>query len=937
MDIYSIGDGAFLEQVITAVTLVSGSGEFASMAKIGLLFGVILLLFQGITSGGRGINVAQIGVAGLLYALMFGGTQTVTVTDAYTQEVRVIDNVPNGVAATGSFLSSIGFNITELFETAFSTPTMTEQGYGFSLDVLKRVRMHSLTEFHLGVANQAQPGSDFYESWSEYIKTCTIRGIEIGQLSKDDLFRSPDFISALNFDNTFFHAQIQVGATPESLPCSEAYDQLETYTQAFFLPSFKENVLPGVLDLDQPAGAAEVEDVINDALNGLGVGPAPQPVPGALVGQPITADDYITSSVLVPIYYYAIRKYYVQDGKFSYADQLDDSVRARNSQWMANQSLFDRYLRPMLTFVEGFMFAATPILALLIPVGAAGIGAAGRFLLVGAWIQLWMPALAIVNLFIHNVVAGKMAALADAGTPLTSLAGLHQGDDIIQTWLGTGGLMASAVPVLTLMIVYGGAISANFFATRLQGEDVVMERQAAGATFNPYPQMQIDPARTFDRTAGSILLSGAGEKMDTYSWNQSVGLSTESALHASRTANEQFESVLGQSANRAWTEQQSATVGEGRTDRIAVEKGAYESAIQSNFKDLINTMHTQGGMSEADATNYVAGWAFGANVPLPVISRSGLNMSMSDQETETNRVEQMERYEASVRDQIGANSELRASLNESMAADITSNTSDALVSAETFGSDEAVRQSAQDVLSTGESYSETVRAGSSMSADQNVNAKYMIPSIAGNDQARKELYDLAAREGALGEAQQYFDHMGARDQQLFGGNEDHARLYSLTHTLASRLDDGDEAAARAQAGLADVFSTAHGSFGGEIGNAGANQGLVGMNNVGATQELVETRLGSSPAGAAPIEHGIQAQHSMGPNEFREAYDEQRAAVSEHQADHLAAYDKNREAMEEEARNLRDTVKQDRLEGSLEKAGVDDPKRSEGNPDLFGTP
>ena len=234
----------------------------------------------------------------------------------------MIDNVPNGVAATGSFLSSIGFNITELFETAFSTPTMTEQGYGFSLDVLKRVRMHSLTEFHLGVANQAQPGSDFYESWSEYIKTCTIRGIEIGQLSKDDLFRSPDFISALNFDNTFFHAQIQIGATPESLPCSEAYDQLETYTQAFFLPSFKENVLPGVLDLEQPAGAAEVEAVINDALNGLGVGPAPQPVPGALVGQPITADDYITSSVLVPIYYYAVRKTYVQDGKFSYADQI---------------------------------------------------------------------------------------------------------------------------------------------------------------------------------------------------------------------------------------------------------------------------------------------------------------------------------------------------------------------------------------------------------------------------------------------------------------------------------------------------------------------------------------------------------------------------------------------------------------------------------------
>ena len=126
----------------------------------------------------------KIGIAGLLYALAFGSTQTVTITDAYTQEVRVVDNVPTGVAATGSFLTSIGFNLTELFETSFSTPTMTEQGYGFSLDVLKRVRMNTLTVHHLGAANAAKPGSDFYESWSQYIKTCTLIGMELGFIKR---------------------------------------------------------------------------------------------------------------------------------------------------------------------------------------------------------------------------------------------------------------------------------------------------------------------------------------------------------------------------------------------------------------------------------------------------------------------------------------------------------------------------------------------------------------------------------------------------------------------------------------------------------------------------------------------------------------------------------------------------------------------------------
>ena len=387
MDVYSIGDGRFLEQVIQAVTLVSGSGDFATMAKSGVLFGVILIAFQALTSGGRSFNFTQIGIAGLAYALMFGSTQTVTITDAYTQDVRVVDNVPTGVAATGSFLSSIGFNLTELFETAFATPTMTGQGYGFSLDVLKRVRMNSLTEFHLGSANAGTPNTNFVDSWSEYIKTCALPAMELGFITKDDLFRTTDFLSELAVDDPNRAALLRVTPTPETVICNEAFDALETYTQTVFLPTFKNAVLPGVLDLEPPAGAAEVEQTINDALNGLGVGPTPQSNFTANA-PPVDADDFIITSVLVPIYYKAVRERYVQDGNFSYADQLDDAVRARNSQWMANQSLFDRYLRPMMTFIEGFVFAATPILSLLIPVGAIGIGAAGRFLMVGAWIQL---------------------------------------------------------------------------------------------------------------------------------------------------------------------------------------------------------------------------------------------------------------------------------------------------------------------------------------------------------------------------------------------------------------------------------------------------------------------------------------------------------------------------------------------------------------------
>ena len=134
--------------------------------------------------------------------------------------------------------------------------------------------------------------------------------------------------------------------------------------------------------------------------------------------------------------------------------------------------------------------------------------------------------------------------------PLTSLAGLFHGDDIIQTCLATGGLMASAVPVLTLMLVYGGAISANFFATRLQGEDVVMERQASGSAMNPVERLHIDPLATHNPTVGLPMQTGASARLPAYNISSRVGQMEESAYNASQQAGEQFRKQAGANGQR---------------------------------------------------------------------------------------------------------------------------------------------------------------------------------------------------------------------------------------------------------------------------------------------------------------------------------------------------------------------------------------------------
>lgn len=44
--IYSIGSAAYLEEILNSVAMISGSGKIEDLAKIGLLIGVLFLLFR---------------------------------------------------------------------------------------------------------------------------------------------------------------------------------------------------------------------------------------------------------------------------------------------------------------------------------------------------------------------------------------------------------------------------------------------------------------------------------------------------------------------------------------------------------------------------------------------------------------------------------------------------------------------------------------------------------------------------------------------------------------------------------------------------------------------------------------------------------------------------------------------------------------------------
>lgn len=85
----------FLEQVLNAVAMITGTGDFTSMVRIGLLIGVLMVTVQALMQGGRGINFQHVLVSWLVFATMFGPSTRVSIEDAYTGQVQWLIMCPS--------------------------------------------------------------------------------------------------------------------------------------------------------------------------------------------------------------------------------------------------------------------------------------------------------------------------------------------------------------------------------------------------------------------------------------------------------------------------------------------------------------------------------------------------------------------------------------------------------------------------------------------------------------------------------------------------------------------------------------------------------------------------------------------------------------------------------------------------------------------------
>ncbi|WP_449026969.1 conjugal transfer protein TraG N-terminal domain-containing protein [Parasutterella excrementihominis] len=590
---YSIGSGRFLREVFNAVAMLTGTGDFIKAVAIAMLFSVIVICLQAVLRGGRSIAWEHVLLGFILFGICFGSPSRVIVEDVYTNDVYTVDNVPLGVAASGSMISKVGYGLTVLFETGFgSANRVTDLPYLSSLKYLVIADQDASSGFMLdGLSTET--GVDVRASLGAYMKNCTVPALRIAkkdrasatQMNVHDLLK---YGSEDNVKGSVIYYWGNGGNSKKEVTCKEAYTELNTDVFSKITNDNVSSILNNSLQSMNSGSTPNYQLTINDAFTYLDVSTQEQ-------------QNFALASIITPIFQYAYQHFYTRSAALA-DTMIAQALQQRNYQWVSEQSLWATVVMPLMTFFEGFVYAITPFCALLFFYGMFGLGLIGKYLQTLFWINLWMPIMAICNLYISLSVNGQLQ-----GLNLGSMDGVSTAISTLQNQIATGGMLMTATPLLALMVVTGSTYAFTTLASRLNGGDHVDEKVMAPSS--------VKVGDVFDQQAFQQANRGAGH------------LSTgKQAVYENISFGQQVSSLISSSDQLVNSKMDNFIKTLSHNKSLAQEIGNTKSAIESNTDAFLDSFNHMSAADQARVYQDVVSGKIGAKMDLGGGVSAVLNM-----------------------------------------------------------------------------------------------------------------------------------------------------------------------------------------------------------------------------------------------------------------------------------------------------------------------
>ncbi len=632
-EIYAYQNSDSLFGVFNAAAAINASNDYRSALATVAFCGFVAALIAYAFAPEKLQGWKWLGSVVLVFSVLIVPRVTVGIVDKTGgSAVKVVDNVPFGVAMLGSLTSTIGNTLTGLFETAFQVIpgagalpaelSYQQNGLMFGNRLIREV------------GNVVFPDPGFRTDLINFIHNCTSYDLADGTLDPTTFTSSADVWPLMATPNPARFSTLTTAGGVNIDTCTNVYRNLDSRLPAQITRlqgrlSFQLNpTLPGA------AAAAAIAGQVQQAY-----------LKNSIATAASSAADLIRQNAMLNA---------IEDSGKVAGQKANDpaamvlavgraqAVAQQNASWLNYGKVAEQALPVFRNVVEAVTYALFPLLVmlLLLTSGRETMMAFKGYASLLIWIQLWPPLYAILNYMASIYAAYDLAAAADLGTGAKALS-LQTASTIYSRAISgeaVVGYLAISVPFIAWAALkrfenMGSALVGGL--SGLQGSLSGASSSAAAGNVSlgnvGMDQMQLAPNRT------SAFMSSQQDDLsgNTFSTNALTGSTAASLLRnqgfASRVVSmrvsEQDVTEASRQADEARSEavsagqQRSATLTEAFThgvNKLHSHRNTHGSA-SSSFEQLGQTLNQLDQISQSVSQrtglsqSQVAHIAFGAN------------------------------------------------------------------------------------------------------------------------------------------------------------------------------------------------------------------------------------------------------------------------------------------------------------------------------------
>ena len=595
-EIYAYQNADSLFGIFNAAAAIHASSDYAAALAAVAFCGFVAALLAYAFAPEKLQGWKWLATVLLVFGILIVPKVTVGVVDKTGgSAVRVVDNVPFGVAVLGSLTSTIGHTLTELFETAFQVIP----GIG-SLPAEFTYEQHGLMFGNRLIRDTGKvvfQDPNFRTDLINYIHNCTMYDLVDGTLDPAAFSASADVWALMATPNPARFSTLTGGGAVNVDTCPNAYTSLNGRLPAQLTRI--QGQLAFALNPTLPAAmaASVIAGQIQQAY-----------LKNSIADAAATAADLIRQNAVINA---------INDTSNIIGQKVNDpaamvlavgraqATAQQNATWLNYGKVAEQALPVFRNVIEAVTYALFPLLVLLLLLtsGRETMIAFKGYAAILIWIQLWPPLYAVLNYMASVYAAYDLAAAADLGTGIKALSlqtastiysGAISGEAIV-------GYLAISIP----FIAWAALKRMENFGTALVGGLSGLQGTLSGSTGSiasgnvnlgnvAMDQMQLAPNRT-SAFMGSWQNDLSG---NTFSSNALTGRTAVSLLrnqgYASRVVSMRVSQQDVQDASR----QVDAARGEAvaaNTERSEVLSEAFSRGLSK----LRSTRNTTGSTSSS--------------------------------------------------------------------------------------------------------------------------------------------------------------------------------------------------------------------------------------------------------------------------------------------------------------------------------------------------